>query len=495
MPSSLELTDPELLVLARSGDQSAYGRLISRHQTLIASLAYSICGDFARSQDIAQEAFVAAWRQLGSLEDAAKFKSWLCGITRNLGHNLLRQQIRHAEQQATPLETIPEATADTPSPHEHAVTREEASIVWHALEQLPENYREPLILFYREHHSVERVATALELSEDTVKQRLSRGRGMLREQVEKLVERSLGFTTPGVMFTTAVLSALPVVAPQIVAATVASTAAKGSAAAKAAASLSWSATIAGPAIGLAGAYFSGREALRHTRSAGERTFIKRLYGVLGVFILLSNLGVFVMIWRLHRQLNGEPQTFGLMLFAWTWLMLTGIIVIMLWGHRRFREYARHVRLPENTSRWRKRFWFGPDRALAYRSKLTFFGLPLIDIRFGQSTETPLVRGTARGWIAIGDIAQGVVLAVGGIAMGGNCDRWYRRRDPLNRFCGTRPGRARRSGRRRSNQWHYGHRICGKWPACLRLGSSNRPRGHRKTSRPRSHIRRGRACKR
>ena len=210
MPAALELTDPHLTALAGGGDQAAYGQLVSRHQTLVVSIAYSICGDFSRSQDIAQEAFVAAWRQLDTLDDPAKFKSWLCGITRNLAHNFVRQRTRRGDQPGAFADAEQQLIANAPSPHEQMVTREEAAIVWRALEQLPDTYREPLILFYRELHSIERVAAALDLSTDMVKQRLSRGRGMLRDQVEGVVERSLGSTTPTVLFTSAVLGALPV---------------------------------------------------------------------------------------------------------------------------------------------------------------------------------------------------------------------------------------------------------------------------------------------
>jgi RNA polymerase sigma factor (sigma-70 family) len=233
MSAVLEPTDPELVALARSGDHASYGRLVARHQTLVVSLAYSICGDFARSQDIAQEAFINAWQQLPTLADPKKFKSWLCGITRNLAHNFIRQQTRRGDQPVAAAELEQELPASGPGPREQAVTREESLIIWRALEQLPEAFREPLILFYREHQSVERVAAALDLSEDTVKQRLSRGRGMLRNQVENLVERSLGFTTPGVMFTTAVVVALPVITTPIITTNAAAAVTKGSALAKA----------------------------------------------------------------------------------------------------------------------------------------------------------------------------------------------------------------------------------------------------------------------
>lgn len=218
-PSSTapELCDAELLDRALRGDKAAYGLLVSRYQTLVTSLAYSICGNFAYSEDIAQETFITAWQQLSKLQEPGKFKAWLCGITRNLAHNFVRRRTARAELHISP-DVSTESIANAPSPTEHAITREESAIVWRALEQLPDAYREPLILFYREHQSVERVAAALDLSPDTVRQRLSRGRILLRGQVENVIERSLGATTPGVMFTTTVLSALPILGGPTIAA-------------------------------------------------------------------------------------------------------------------------------------------------------------------------------------------------------------------------------------------------------------------------------------
>lgn len=420
-----ELTDPELIALARTGDQAAYGQLVSRHQNLVASLAYSICGDFARSQDIAQEAFVAAWRQLGGFGDPANFKAWLCGITRNLGNNSVRRQTRRAEQPSASFETTPESATDAPNPQEHAVTREESAIVWSALEQLPEAYREPLILFYREHHSIELVSAALDLSEDTVKQRLSRGRAMLRDQVESLVERSLGFTTPGVIFTATVLGALPVAATQIAAATVAGGAAKSGAAAKAAGAIPWLSALATPFlaipfISLLGTAIESRIVGRYSRSPEERKFMQRLIWTTGLASTLSLVAILAVGWWQFRH---DVQTFSSLTFT---LILLGLLVIavvlpslmLLLNGRRFLDYARNAQPPDHAPRWMKRFAFAPRRAVIYRSRLTAFGLPLVDIRFGYSAEEPLVRGTATGWIAMGDIAHGVVLAVGGFAVGG-----------------------------------------------------------------------------
>lgn len=96
-----------------------------------------------------------------------------------------------------------------PSPSAQAVSREEETILWRALERIPETYREPLILFYREQQSVERVAAALELSEDAVKQRLARGRKLLEEEVTAFVEGALRRSGPRDSFSEGVVAMLP----------------------------------------------------------------------------------------------------------------------------------------------------------------------------------------------------------------------------------------------------------------------------------------------
>src|SRR6185312_14087125 len=167
-------------------------------------VAYSIVGDFSRSEDIAQEAFIAAWKQLGQLHDRTRFRSWLCRITRNLASLAVRK-----EHRTEPLDARTQPQGVHPSAEERAGWREEQTLVWNALEALPETYREPLILFYRDEESVARVAEALELSQDAVKQRLARGREMLRIEMATTVERALRQTAPGAIFTLAVLGALP----------------------------------------------------------------------------------------------------------------------------------------------------------------------------------------------------------------------------------------------------------------------------------------------
>src|SRR5205823_6194738 len=202
-------SDSELVTQSLAGNRDAFGWIVARYQSLLCSLAYSATGSLNQSEDLAQETFITAWKQLAELREPEKLRSWLCRISRNLTYDALRQQGREPSHKAETLEEVQETPGLEPLPSDHTMSREEEAIVWRSIERIPENYREPLVLFYREHQSVENVAAALDLSEDAVKQRLSRGRKLLHEQVLAFVEGALDRTSPGKAFTIGVLAALP----------------------------------------------------------------------------------------------------------------------------------------------------------------------------------------------------------------------------------------------------------------------------------------------
>ncbi|HKW29609.1 MAG TPA: sigma-70 family RNA polymerase sigma factor, partial [Verrucomicrobiae bacterium] len=205
-------SDVSLVELSLAGDRDAFGRIVARYQSSICALAYSTCGNVGRSEDIAQEIFITAWRRLGSLQEPARFRAWLYGIARNLIHNAFRQHTRNPLADAKLLEegTEPAATADEPD--EQAISKEEETILWHVLSGLPEVYREPMVLFYRQNESIPQVADVLELSEEAVRQRLSRGRALLNERVAKVVQNGLRRSGPADTFAAVVIAVLPMVA-------------------------------------------------------------------------------------------------------------------------------------------------------------------------------------------------------------------------------------------------------------------------------------------
>ncbi len=193
--------DAALVVASQTGDVSAFGELIERYHNLVCAIAYARTGDRAASEDVAQETFLAAWRGIGELREVDKLRGWLCTIARNLGAKSTRgtQRIESLDAHAGEL-------AGDGGPLDAIIDKETEATVWAALERLPETYREPLVLFYREQQSITEVARGLGLSEETAKQRLSRGRQQLRDQMTDVVERTLASGRPRKAAAAAVLA-------------------------------------------------------------------------------------------------------------------------------------------------------------------------------------------------------------------------------------------------------------------------------------------------
>src|SRR5436309_3316419 len=88
--------DPRVVADCLRGNRDAFEILVRRYQSLICALIYSRCGSITQSEDLAQETFLAAWRSLATLRDAAHFKEWLCQIARNVSANVARADRRKA---------------------------------------------------------------------------------------------------------------------------------------------------------------------------------------------------------------------------------------------------------------------------------------------------------------------------------------------------------------------------------------------------------------
>src|SRR5208282_166163 len=103
-----ELNDAELVAESLGGNLDAFRQMVERYQTLISSLAYCATGNLSQSEDLAQETFVTAWKQLAELREPAKLRPWLCSITRFLIGKEFRRQGREPIHAAEPLESMDE---------------------------------------------------------------------------------------------------------------------------------------------------------------------------------------------------------------------------------------------------------------------------------------------------------------------------------------------------------------------------------------------------
>lgn len=188
-----------------AGDVDAFKFVVEQHQSTVSAVAYSILGDFAASQDVAQECFWVAWSSRNILRDASRLGPWLCGITRNLARQT-RRRLKRMKTNSDAAMTIPASPVD--DQNVSSISEEDQQVVWNALEQIPEKYREAVTLFYRQGQSVADVALATGVSNDTARQRLSRGRSMLKGRVAQIIEDVMKGTAPDGQFAARVIAAI-----------------------------------------------------------------------------------------------------------------------------------------------------------------------------------------------------------------------------------------------------------------------------------------------
>lgn len=397
-----ESADANLVLASIGGDRDAFGEIVSRYQNLLCSLAYSSVGDLKHSEDIAQEAFVEAWRKLDTLSDPEKVKAWLCGILRFKISRHRRNETHHAANDATALD---EQVADQANVDDAIIQEQEQALLWQTLEQLPETYREPLILFYREQRSVENVAYELELTEDTVKQRLSRGRKALQNAMVTFVEKNLSKSKPGASFTMAVLVAIG---------TVSAPKAKASVLGAGAGTVfKWSGflTVLASFSGFIASCFSVKASLAQSRTPEEKRHIFKIVGLFFAVAIVYTASLFLIkhfaIKSPENALTYTLLSQGLVLgFSAAYLVL---LVYMLREGPRLRAQARL----DNPDAFVNEYDRTGSKRRDLISRLTLFGVPLYHVKLGitERGEKP-----AFGWMAGGDRAYGLLFAWGGLAI-------------------------------------------------------------------------------
>jgi RNA polymerase sigma factor (sigma-70 family) len=396
-----EFNDAELVAESLGGNRDAFRQIVERYQTLISSLAYCATGNVSQSEDLAQETFVSAWKQLAELREPDKLRPWLCSITRFLISKEFRRQGREPVHAAESLEAVDEWVSPEPLTPDQVISDEEKAILWRSLERIPEIYREPLVLFYREHQSIETVARDLELSEDAVKQRLSRGRKLLQEQFLAFVAGALKQTAPDKAFTLGVIAALPLLATTAKAATAGAVAAKGSATAKTAtgvgtlgailtASIIFLFSLLGFFVFLGGCigYMMSRACEQSSR---QLKHVTRFWRTLAVGFLVFVIPGLLVI-RLGLAAGSPLGSFGFYHGLTLWLGLIYPLVLAalaIWIWRWWRELPRQetdTKEPERTSKKSFFVWLGLGMIVpAYF--FVVFGYAVINQAMNQATWT------------------------------------------------------------------------------------------------------------
>lgn len=173
---------------AAQGDEAAFEQLVVRYQRQVYNLALRMCGNADDAFDLAQEAFLNAWRGLPSFQFDAAFSTWLYRLTSNVCISFLRARKRRMAVSAVFLDEDGEEQElpvpdPAPVPEERVIRREEHEQIEAALSELEVEYREALCMCVFGGQSYQQIAEALGIKEGTVKSRIFRAREKLRKKL------------------------------------------------------------------------------------------------------------------------------------------------------------------------------------------------------------------------------------------------------------------------------------------------------------------------
>lgn len=181
-------TDEELLAAAREGDDDAFGDFVRRHTATVHRWMARAVGE-EEADDMTQDVFVKAYRGLEGFRSDAPPRAWLAAISHNAVKNRYRSRSRFRRVFASSAEADPEREVPAPGvgPEDQARSGEVRRFLSEALKVLPIEFRMPLVLRDIEDWSYEEIAASLALPIGTVKSRIARGRGQLREILAPLI--------------------------------------------------------------------------------------------------------------------------------------------------------------------------------------------------------------------------------------------------------------------------------------------------------------------
>lgn len=189
-PSAAQELDLADVARVLAGDIAAFEGIVRRWQGPLVNMAWRYCRDRGRAEDMAQEAFVRAWRGLPRWRRESSFSTWLFA----LAANVYRSELKRFPVESLPLDTTPELFGPALQ-HRESEKRERCEAVRRAVLTLPPRYREPVILYYFDEVDVAQAATILGLPEGTLKARLSRARALLRRRFPQLEEEQVAHQT------------------------------------------------------------------------------------------------------------------------------------------------------------------------------------------------------------------------------------------------------------------------------------------------------------
>jgi RNA polymerase sigma-70 factor, ECF subfamily len=198
LPTGPDASDLSLVRRVQDGDRSAYDLLVLKYQHKVVKLVMRYLGDAADAEDVAQEAFIKAYRALPQFRGDSAFYTWLYRIAINTAKNALAARNRNPVTYDLDVQGSDEAAEmigklrDPETPEGLALTEEIRNIVNAAIGELPEDLRTAIVLRELEGMSYEEIASAMDCPVGTVRSRIFRAREAIDRKLREVFDAGLG---------------------------------------------------------------------------------------------------------------------------------------------------------------------------------------------------------------------------------------------------------------------------------------------------------------
>jgi RNA polymerase sigma-70 factor (ECF subfamily) len=188
------LTDADIMLRVKTGDESAFQYLVEKYRRPMVSFMYRMAHNAAAAEDLAQEVFLRVYRSREKYEPSAKFTTWLYRIASNLAVNHARDTRNERPDRTVSLDEPDDATGQTMdlpdaslSAEENILRRERLAAIRQRVQALPERQRMAVVMHKYQHMDYRQIGEVLKLSESATKSLLFRAYETLREQLKEFV--------------------------------------------------------------------------------------------------------------------------------------------------------------------------------------------------------------------------------------------------------------------------------------------------------------------
>lgn len=173
--------DYELVKQSINGDEDAFAELLTRYKNLVYSVILRMVNDMEDANDLAQEVFIKVYKNLDKYQLEYKFSTWLIRITTNHVIDYRRKK----KQDTISMDDMVYEPADDNTPEKEYISREEKQSLAEVIGDLPDIYKIPIVLYHQQGLRYQEIADIIGEPLSKVKNRIFRGRKMLKEKLEK----------------------------------------------------------------------------------------------------------------------------------------------------------------------------------------------------------------------------------------------------------------------------------------------------------------------